>query len=143
MNELVAKMIKETTSTAVDFWDTQPTDQPHYLNGFNGTWKFSDHSLIPGPLYNFILEAFHPQEKIKRIPLEEINKLMNEVWEGPGSMSKIIRLAGELRMARLEKTSSDTSRKETWETKTIDDFSEEEMTSKMPELDLGSDDEDE
>ena len=26
------------------YWERQPSDQPGLLNGFNGTWKFSDHS---------------------------------------------------------------------------------------------------
>lgn len=113
------------------YWEKQPTDKPWLLNGFAGTWAFSDHSLIPGELNNFIMEMFHPVERIKRIPLEDINKLMNEVWEGPGSMVKLEKLWTEKRNERLDKR---TSSKDVFEQKTIDDYSEEEMREKDFEL---------
>jgi len=87
----------------VDYWASQPTDQPWTLNGFNGTWSFSDHKLIPDGLRNFIVASFPKIERFNRIPLEEINKLMNEVWEGPGSMPKIVGLYNELQAKRQGK----------------------------------------
>lgn len=122
---------------SLDYWDRQPTDQPWLLNGFKGTWNFRDHSLIPGELNNFIMEAFHPAERLKRIPLEDINKLMNEVWEGPGSMSKIVRLTGELRSARLSGLVSNMKMEEV---KTIDDFTEDDFNFKpVDEKELADD----
>jgi hypothetical protein len=109
------------------YWETQPTDQPHTLNGFAGTWAFSDHNLIPDGLRNFIMESFPKVEKFKRIPLDQINTLMNDVWEGPGSMPKIARLTKEMRIAR--QAGIDTSAKDTSEVKTIDDYSDDEMTN--------------
>ena len=109
------------------YWETQPTDQPWTLNGFNGTWNFSDHALIPEALKNFIFEFFPKIEKFKRIPLDEINTLMNDVWEGPGSMVKIERIYHEMRNARLN--TSDDSKDSKVEQKTIDDFTEDEMTT--------------
>ena len=85
------------------YWDTAPTDQPWLLNGFNGTWAFSDHNLIPDALRNFIWENFPKHERFRRIPLDEINALMNDVWEGPGSMSKVEQLYQEMRAARFER----------------------------------------
>ena len=38
---------------------------------------------------------------IQAIELEEINELMNEIWDGPGSMNKIATLTNEMRIARL------------------------------------------
>jgi len=70
-------------------------DNPHSVNGFRGTWQFSDHSLIPGTLHGFLTRYFGI-EKLKRVPLEKINKLMNEVWEGPGSLEKLFRLEAEM-----------------------------------------------
>ena len=52
---------------------------------------------------------------------------MNDVWEGPGSMSKIARLTQELRNARLGNVSSDS--KDLGEVKTIDDYSDDEKTN--------------
>ena len=82
------------------YWEAQPTDQPWLVNGFTGTWNFSDHDLIPDTLRNFIVESFPKIERFKRIPLEEINALMNDVWEGPGSMVKIANLTQEIKQQR-------------------------------------------
>ena len=112
----------------LNYWERQPTDNPFYLNGFNGTWKFSDHDLIANELRNFIMESFHPEEKFKRIPLESINKLMNDVWEGPGSMVKIQKLYLEMFAARRAKKTDDSNDKEP--VKTIDDYDQEELTVK-------------
>lgn len=112
---------------ATSFWEGRDLDKPYTLGGFNGTWAFSDHNLIPNDLNNFILESFHPAERIKRIPLEDINKLLNDVWEGPGSMAKLERLYHEMKAARLSKT--DMTSKDTSDVKTIDDYSDEEKST--------------
>lgn len=82
------------------FWDSQDTTNPVTLNGFAGTWDIKDHTLIPQALLDFINESFYGYTRIKRIPLEEINNLLNEVWDGPGSMSKIVRMTQEKRTLR-------------------------------------------
>lgn len=73
-------------------------DNPFSVNGFKGTWQFSDHSLIPDVLHNFICRWFGVG-RIKRAPLKEINTLMNDVWEGPGSLEKIFRLEREMELS--------------------------------------------
>jgi hypothetical protein len=73
-------------------------DNPNSVNGFQGTWKFTDHTLIPDTLFGFITRHFG-QAKLRRIPLDKINQLMNEVWEGPGSLEKLFRLELEMRQA--------------------------------------------
>jgi len=82
------------------FWDSQDTTNPVTLNGFAGTWDIKDHTLIPQALLDFINESFYGYTRTKRIPLEEINNLLNEVWDGPGSMSKIVRMTQEKRTLR-------------------------------------------
>lgn len=114
--------IRERIASVDTYWERQPTDRPYTLNGFNGTWSFSDHSLIPQGLHDFILESFHPVEKFKRIPLEEINALMNDVWEGPGSMVKIQKLLKEMRIARSAGLSPKSIKMD--DVKTIDDYTE-------------------
>jgi len=116
-----------------EFWEKQPTDQPWLVNGFNGTWAFTDHDLIPNSLNNFIMESFPKIERFKRIPLEDINALMNEVWEGPGSMVKIQKFLDETRTKRINALISGTS-KDNNDVKTIDDYSEEELTAKEIEV---------
>jgi hypothetical protein len=121
--------IREKIVSIDTYWERQPTDNPFTLNGFKGTWAFTDHNLIPDALRNFIWESFPKYERFRRIPLDEINALMNDVWEGPGSMPKIIKLYREMRAERL-KSLDGSNDKSAVEQKTIDDFSEEEITAK-------------
>jgi hypothetical protein len=73
-------------------------DNPHHPAGFKGTFKFSEHRLIPDVYQGFLQRHFGVM-RLSRIKIEEINKLMNEVWEGPGSLEKIFRLEEEYRAA--------------------------------------------
>jgi hypothetical protein len=76
----------------------QDIDNPNTVNGFRGTWQFSDHTLIPDDLFPF-LSRYFGIARLRRVPLEQINKLMNEVWDGPGSLEKLFRLELEMRAA--------------------------------------------
>jgi hypothetical protein len=76
----------------------QDIDNPYAVNGFRGTWKFTDHTLIPDTLFGFITRYFG-QAKLRRIPLDRINQIMNEVWEGPGSLEKLFRMELEMRQS--------------------------------------------
>ena len=113
----------------LEYWEKQPIDKPWTLNGFAGTWAFTDHDLISNDLRNFIMESFHPEEKFKRIPLEDINKLMNDVWEGPGSMVKIQKMFEEMFAARQTKK-TENSTKMIDAVRTIDDYDENEFSVK-------------
>jgi len=64
--------------------------------GFRGTWAFSDHSLIPD-VFNGFLQRYFGVMRLRRIPLDKINELMNETWDGPGSLEKIFRMEEEMR----------------------------------------------
>jgi hypothetical protein len=88
-----AKMLEDK----VDFYK-RDIDNPFSVNGFRGTWQFSDHTLIPDTLHGFLTRYFGIG-KLRRVPLKEINKLMNELWEGPGSLEKLFRLEAEMRAA--------------------------------------------
>ena len=70
-------------------------DNRFSVNGFQGTWAFSDHSLIPS-VFNGFLQRHFGVMRLKRVKLEEINALLNELWEGPGSLAKILRMENEL-----------------------------------------------
>jgi len=106
-------MYKDSRSIALNYWSEQPTDQPWLLNGFKGTWAFSDHSLIPDVILEFLLESFRDRlgelrkGHIKSIPLNEINDLLNEVWEGPGSVVKLVNLTYDMRSNRFSTISND------------------------------------
>lgn len=71
-------------------------DNPYHPAGFRGTWAFSDHSLIPDVLFGF-LQRYFGVMRLRRVPLDKINEIMNEVWEGPGSLEKIFRMEQEMR----------------------------------------------
>ena len=66
-------------NSAIRYWESAPTEFPHYLNGFNGTWAISDHSRIPEVILEFLLEHFRSRlgevrkGHVKAIPLNEIN----------------------------------------------------------------------
>ena len=100
--------------SAVAYWESTPTDQPWLLNGFNGTWAFSDYSLIPQPILEFLHEYYNKRlgelrkNHIKTVKLNEINDLLNDIWDGPGSMSKIVAMTYDMRIARLDVASDDT-----------------------------------
>ena len=66
----------------------QYLDDPYHPAGFKGTWAFSNHSTIPEIFHGFLQRHFG-QYRIRRIPIKDINEIMNEVWDGPGSLEKI------------------------------------------------------
>jgi hypothetical protein len=65
------------------------TDNENTVNGFDGEFAFSDHNLVPQSLRDFLMESFPKRDAFRKIPLEDINGLLNAVWQGPGSMAKI------------------------------------------------------
>jgi hypothetical protein len=76
-------------------------DNPQSVNGFRGTWQISDHALIPD-VFNGILQRHFGQYRIRRVPLDAINQLLNDLWEGPGSLEKIFNLEYEYQLAGKE-----------------------------------------
>jgi len=84
------------TQSRIEFY-RKDIDDPFTVNGFRGTWKFSNHDRIPDVLHEFLQRHFG-YLRITRIPLDKINSLMNEVWEGPGSLEKIFNLTEQMRL---------------------------------------------
>lgn len=66
-----------------------PADEPDKVNGFEGEFAFTDHNLVPYCLRNFLVESFPKRDAFRKIPIEDINGLLNAVWQGPGSMPLI------------------------------------------------------
>jgi hypothetical protein len=98
----MSTVFNDTLKSRVEFY-SQPSlvNDPFHPAGFAGTWKFSDHNLIPEVLTGFLQRHFGVM-RLKRIPLDDINKLMNEVWEGPGSIPKLLNLENDLRISGKE-----------------------------------------
>jgi len=105
---------------SVEYWERQPTDKPWLLNGFAGTFAITDHDGVAEELRNYVMECFPKVERFKRIPMEDVNRVLNEIWEGPGSMAKVVSRTNELRNARRSR-SEQTIKLD--EVKTIDDYS--------------------
>lgn len=84
----------------------------HTVDTFSGTFAITEHSKIAEVLVEYLVEKL--QDKIdnnrpltKRhiladIDLETINRELNEVWEGPGSVKKIKDLTFQYRSARMD-----------------------------------------
>jgi hypothetical protein len=93
-------------ASTVAYWSEQPTHIPYYINGFNGKFAYSDHSLIPDSIVNFLIEYFwndlpETRKSYTAISLDKINSCLNEIWEGPGSMVKLVNIMYDLRQSRL------------------------------------------
>ena len=73
-------------------------DNPYRVNGFNGTWAFTDHRKIPEVLLGFLQHHFG-QYRVRRIPLDKINEVMNDIWEGPGSLEKVLNAELEMKQS--------------------------------------------
>jgi hypothetical protein len=86
--------IDSFVESKIKFYE-QEIDNPNAVNGFNGTWAISDHAKLPEVFFGFVQRYFNVS-RIKRVPIEEINTLLNSLWEGPGSLEKIFRLENEL-----------------------------------------------
>ena len=90
-------MYQTNIESTIEFYNNPKfLEDPFHPNGFKGTFQFSAHDLIPCVFHGF-LQRYFGQYKIRRVPLEKINQVMNDVWEGPGSLEKIFRLEEELR----------------------------------------------
>jgi|TARA_B110000858_G_C17759973_1_gene454039 hypothetical protein len=89
----------EVLQDKIDFYNQDKFVKcPYHPSGFTGTWNFTSHRAIPEVLLGFIQRHFG-HYRITRIKLDDINDIMNELWEGPGSLSKIFLLENDMRIA--------------------------------------------
>lgn len=82
----------------IAYWAAQPTDRKGTLNSFDGTFAIEDAENIPEVLMEYLMEHFGA--KLEKATMADINKALNDVWDGPGSMPKVVGLTWELRCAR-------------------------------------------
>jgi hypothetical protein len=95
-------MLESNVNSKIEFYSQEKyVNDPFHPAGFAGTWAISDHTRIPEQVVEYLQYKFQVS-RLRRVPLEDINQALNEVWEGPGSLSKVFLLAEELR-----KTASD------------------------------------
>jgi hypothetical protein len=66
-------------------------DKPYTLNNFNGTFAIQSHAGIAEPLRGFLQRHFGVM-RLERVKIDLINEALNELWDGPGSLEKILLL---------------------------------------------------
>ena len=71
-------------------------DDPYRLNGFAGTFAITDHRRIPEVLLGFLQHHFGIY-RLKRVSIDKINEALNEIWEGPGSLEKVLNAELEMK----------------------------------------------
>ena len=72
-------MLHSCVEDKIAFYNqTRFVENPNHPNGFNGTFAFTS---------------------VSKIPDDKINELLNELWEGPGSLEKIFLLEKELMLS--------------------------------------------
>jgi hypothetical protein len=92
----------EMAATHANYWINHKPEEEDALNNFVGEWQISDHNLIPTGVRNFLMERFPRKERLTQIPLKDVNVALNEAWEGPGSMAKLVLLTEQMRQARVQ-----------------------------------------
>jgi len=94
---------KTVAISQIEYWYNKPCDQENTLNSFDGTFCFSSHDKVPEVLKHLVIEKFPKKASFDSVPLEEVNSFLNSVWEGPGSMARLVLLIHQLRsMSRDE-----------------------------------------
>ena len=91
-------MYQTNIESKIDFYNqARFLEDRFHPNGFQGTWTFTDHNNIPDVFHGFI-QRYFGQYRIRRVPLDKINNILNEIWSGPGSLEKIFRLEHEMKV---------------------------------------------
>jgi len=114
-------------------------DNPHHPAGFKGIFKFSDHRLIPDVYIGFLQRHFGVL-RLSRVKIEEINRIMNEVWEGPGSLEKLFNMEEDYRESgrSIHMTPSDYVKAK----KTVEEDDEDEDDLPLPDFSKDEDESD-
>lgn len=75
----------------------------HYAHGINSItdFAFTDPARVPELFRNFAVEYFS-LDKFRRVDLERLNEVLNEIWDGPGSAAKISDLVWDCRIHRRQ-----------------------------------------
>lgn len=90
--------LKQQMLDRVDYYSQEEfVNNPSHPNGFAGTWQLQDHAQIPQVLRGYLQRRLGVM-RLRRKPIEEINSALNEVWQGPGSVARILELEYELQI---------------------------------------------
>lgn len=74
-----------------------------YIHGINQIeqFEFTDPRAVPELFRNFAVEYFE-LERYSRVDLEQLNQVLNQLWQGPGSCALISDLIWDIRIARRQ-----------------------------------------
>lgn len=104
------------------YWSEDSTVGPNTLNGFAGTFNYTDPARVPELFRNLAVEYFG-LERYRSVKLDRLNDLVNELWEGPGSCAKISDVIWDIRIARrVDPTAPRRDPLKGYATPTIDDY---------------------
>ena len=84
----------EMAQRRIDFWKSDPVINDGGINSFDGTFQITDITKISEHLYPYLMARFGIEYDgrgfpLKRIEPSAINEVLNEIWEGAGSMAKV------------------------------------------------------
>jgi len=84
-----------------EFYSNMRSDSASFSVNAIRKFAFSDTELVPELFRNFAMEYFK-LERFRRVDLDKLNTVLNELWDGPGSAAKISDLTWDIRIARRE-----------------------------------------
>ena len=73
-------------------------DYEHGINSIEN-FAFTDTELVPELFRNFAVEHFK-LERFRRVDLDKLNQVLNEMWDGPGGAAAISDYIWDIRIAR-------------------------------------------
>ena len=79
-----------------DYYASQ--DYEHGINSIKN-FAFTDTELVPELFRNFAVEHFK-LERFRRVDLDKLNQVLNEMWDGPGGAAAISDYVWDIRIAR-------------------------------------------
>lgn len=90
--------LEKSTNEKIEFYQ-QPhlIQDPRHPAGFSGVWAFEEHSKIPQVLRSYLQRHFGVL-RLTTVAINNINQHLNSVWDGPGSLSKLMAMEYELQL---------------------------------------------
>jgi len=79
-----------------DYYNTN--DYAHGVNSITH-FNFTDPACVPELFRNFAVEYFS-LEKFRRVDLERLNEVLNDIWPGPGGAALISDMIWDIRINR-------------------------------------------
>lgn len=95
--------------------------QQDYAHGVNSIthFDFQDSSTVPELFRNFAVEYFN-LERYSRVDLEQLNAVLNQHWQGPGSAARISDWIWNIRIARRAGSTDAPDQLQNYATPTVD-----------------------